>query len=180
MANLCIKKLYDAAWKVFAFQHEEALADRDELLTEIKERLGPKVASDIQCHVDVALGRIQADDVPNPTIMKTAEFYDLLAAETALQEIADRISANAVFVDSDNGLLPSLGLSWRDDIFPLIDGRSSPGNMAVANARKFLGIVGNTEGSAETLSEDVRKRRRELVEFLVRAVNLGKPIWCEL
>ena len=98
----------------------------------------------------------------------------------AVQEIADRISANAVFVDSDDRLLPSLGLSWQDDILPLLDGQQNPGKMPVENVKKFLGMVRNTEGSAETISDDVRGKRRELVAFLEKAVKLGEPIWCEL
>jgi hypothetical protein len=180
MAELRIQSLYQAAWTVFGFQHDEAVADRDSLLAEIEESLGQETALAIRQHVDVALGRIQADDVPNPAVMAMSEFFDLLAAEMAVQEIADRISANAVFVDSDDDLLPSLGLSWRQDILPLLDGQKSPGYMPVQNAEKFLGIVRNTKASAEKLSEDVRKWRQELVGFLERAVKLGEPIWCEL
>ena len=180
MAELRIQSLYQAAWTVFGFQHEEALADRDSLLAEIEESLGQETALAIRQHVDVALGRIQADDVPNPAVMAMPEFFDLLAAEMAVQEIADRISANAVFVDSDNGLLPSLGLSWQDDILPLLDGQQNPGKMPVKNVKKFLGMVRNTEGSAEAISDDVRGKRQELAAFLERAVKLDEPVWCEL
>ena len=150
MATLRIQTLYQAAWKVFGFQYDLAVADRDSLLAEIGESLGPTVASDIQCDCDAAL-----------------------------QEIADRISANAMFVDPDDGFLPNLGLSWRQDVLPLIDG-GTPGNMAVENVKKFLEMVRNTEGSAQTISDDVRKRRQELIAFLEKAVKLGEPIWCEL
>ena len=61
-----------------------------------------------------------------------------------------------------------------------IDGRANPGNMAVENVKKFLKMVRNTEGSAQTISDDVRKRRQELIAFLEKAVKLGEPIWCEL
>jgi hypothetical protein len=162
------------------FQYDEALADRDELLTEIKESLGPKVASDIQRHVDVALGRIQADDVPTPQIVSRPEFFDVLAAEMAVQEVAERISANAVFYDHDDGLLPTLGLSWKDDVIPLIDGQQNPGYLSVLSVKKVLAMVRNTKGSAEAISDDVRKRRQELIAFLERAVKVGEPIWCEL
>jgi hypothetical protein len=174
MAQLCIESLYRAAWTVFSFQHDEALADRDELLTEIEESLGPNVASDIQRHVGVALGRIQADETPNPAVTAMSEFFDLLAAEMAVQEIADRISANAVFIDSDDGLLP-----WKDNVLPLLDGRN-PGKMAVENVKKVLRMVRMTDGSADEFSDDVQGKRRELVGFLERAVKVQEPIWCEL
>ena len=180
MVKLCIESLYRAAWTAFSFQHDLAVADRCELLTEFEERLGQEMASEIQRHVGVALGRIQADEGPNPAIMAMPEFYELLAAEMTVREVADRISANAIFVDSDDGLLPSLGLSWRQDVLPLIDGRSSVGNMAVENVDKFLRMVRMTEGSAEEISEDFRGKRQELVAFLEKAVKVGEPIWCEL
>ena len=97
MATLRIQTLYQAAWKVFGFQYDLAVADRDSLLAEIGESLGPTVASDIQCDCDAAL-----------------------------QEIADRISANAIFVDPDDGFLPNLGLSWRQDVLPLHRRPSKP------------------------------------------------------
>ena len=52
--------------------------------------------------------------------------------------------------------------------------------MAVENVKKFLEMVRNTEGSAQTISDDVRKRRQELIAFLEKAVKLGEPTWCEL
>jgi hypothetical protein len=179
MAKLRIQTLYQAAWKVFGFQYEEALADRNSLLTEIEESLGQETASEIQRHVGVALGRIQADELPSPAIMAMSEFFDLLAAEMAVQEVAERISANAVFVAPDDDLLPSLGLSWRQDVLPLIDDRN-PGQMPVRNVETFLGMVQDADGSAEAISDDVRKRRLELIAFLEKAAKLGEPIWCEL
>jgi hypothetical protein len=112
--------------------------------------------------------------------MKMPEFYELLAAEMALQEIADRISANALFVDFDDGFLPSLGFSWKDTVLPLLDGQQNPGKMAVENVEKFLGMVRMTEVSADTISDDFRGKRRKLIGFLERAVKVGTPICCEL
>ena len=98
-AKLRIKELArrrrDATWKIFGFQHEAAVADRDRLKTKIERSLGRETASKIQLHIDVALGRLQSDDVPNSKITSMWEFYELLAAEMAVQEIADRIEAAA-------------------------------------------------------------------------------------
>ena len=179
MAKLLIKTLYRSVWSIFGFQHQAAVEEQKRFRSDIEKRLGQDTALKIQRHVDVALGRIQADEGPNPAIMAMSEFFDLLAVEMALQEMADRISANAIFVDSDDRLLPSLGLSWQDDILPLLDGRN-PGNMAVENVAQFLAIVRNTDGSAEAVSDDFRGKRLELVAFLERAVKLDEPVWCEL
>ena len=184
MAKLRIKKLHDGVWKIFGFQFNQAVADRDCLKSEIEKRLGSETASDIQLHVDLALERLQADAVPNPLIMSKSEFFDLLAAEMKIQEIADRIDANALFVDS-NGLLPTLGFSWQEDVLPLIDGQKSPGFMPIENVNRFLEMVRGAKqripaDSAEETAEYFRKRRRELVIFLERAVKLCEPVWCDL
>ena len=86
--------LRNAAWVAFGSQYDEAVADREELRAEIEKRLGSAVASQIEHHVDVALGRLPAVIEPNPAIMRSPEFYDLLASELAVLEIADRIEAH--------------------------------------------------------------------------------------
>ncbi len=189
MAKLRIKKLHEGVWKIFGFQFNQAVAARDDYQTRMKQRLGQETASEIQRYVDVAIGRYQADDLPNSRIMTMREFYELLALELAVQEIASRIEANALFVDS-NGLLPTLGLSWREDILPLINGQQSPGYMTIENVEKFLGMVNNAEqrfpsreeieGSTDEIADYYRKRRRELVKFLEKAIRLGEPVYCDL
>jgi len=173
MAKLHIMKLYDAAWKVFRFQWDEAVTARDDYKTRMKQRLGYETASDIQRHVDLALERLQANNVPNPRIMTMREFYELLALEKVLEEIACRIEANAKFSDPGS-LLPTLGLSWLRDVLPLLEGQQNPGYMPLENVKKFLGMV----GSAEETADHFRKLRQELIEFLERAVRMGEPIWC--
>jgi hypothetical protein len=179
MAKLRIESLHNAVWKIFGFQHDQAVADRDRLRTTIEHRLGHEKASEVQRYVDVALGRVQAGDLPNPQVVKMREFYELLAAEMAVREIADRIEANAVFVDPDDGLLSTLGLSWRQDVLPLIDGKVSPGYMRSKNVEKLLGMVG---AAAQQLpvEEETDSRRRELIEFLEKAIKVGQPVWCNL
>ena len=87
------------AWKIFGFQHTEALAERDHYRAKMRLRLGQEMASEIERHVEVALGRLQSDVGPNPIIMAKREFYELLALEKTIDEIERRI--NAVVVDSD-------------------------------------------------------------------------------
>ena len=88
-----VNRLGNAAWKIFGFQFDAAVAERDDLLATIERRLGQEVASQIQRHVNIAVGKIQADAQPNPAVMKLPEFYELLALELAIKEIADRIDA---------------------------------------------------------------------------------------
>lgn len=188
MATLKIKSLYESCWKLFGFQHEQLVAERDEFRAGIERHFGPEMASDIQRHVDISLGRLLAcPDLPNPEIMILREFYELLALEEALEEIKRRIEANAILYDPGS-LLPTLGMSWRQDVLPLIDGQTSPGYMPVKNVETFLAMVKNAEqripseeGVEGSANDDYfRKWRRELIDFLVRAVKVGEPVWCDL
>ena len=187
MATLKIKSLYESCWKLFGFQHKQLVAERDEFRAEIGHRLGQKTALEIQRHVDISLGRLLAcPDLPNPKVMILREFYELLALERAAEEIERRIDANAVFVDPGS-LLPTLGMSWRRDVLPLLDGQ---GHMPIENVKTLLGMVNNAdqrlpfedgiEGTAEETADYFRKWRRELTTFLERAVKVGEPVWCEL
>jgi len=180
MAKLLIKTLYRSVWSIFGFQHQAAVEERNCFRSEIEESLGQETASAIQCHVDTALGRIKADELPTPQIMAMPEFFQLLAAELSVREVGERIEAGSVFRDPDDGLLPTLGLSWKDDVLPLIDGQKSPGYLSVQNVEKFLAMVRDTEGSAEEISDDFRGKRQELIGFLEKAAKLGEPIWCEM
>jgi hypothetical protein len=178
MAKLQIKSLYDAAWDVFRFQYDQAVADRDHFRTKMKLRLSTEIASDIQHHVDLAFGRLQSDAVPNPAIMRMREFYNLLALEKAVQEIQRRIEANAVFYDPD-ALLPIVGLSWHRDVLPLLDGQ---GYVPVQNVETFLTMVKTADQRISfgmEFSARFRNRRQELIGFLVRAVEVGEVVWCE-
>ena len=191
MIEFRIESLYDSAWKVFGFQYDQFVADRDAFRAGIERRLGHDVAAQIQLHVDVSLGRRlnTSSDVPNPKIMIIREYYELLALEEALKEIERRISANAVFHDPDHDLLPTLGLSWQD-VLPLLDGRKSPGCMSPENVKKFLRMVRTAEqrvpagaeiqGSDEEIADYFCKWRRQLTEFLERAVKLRETVWCRL
>jgi len=166
MARLTIKKLHDATWRIFGFQHTEAIADRDDYRAKLRLRLGSETASQIERHVDAALGRSQID--VDPDIMTRREFYELLALEQSIREIADRISAHAVFVDTGS-LLPAFGLSWAEDVPPLLDDH---GSMPTENVVKFLAMV--------RAAEDESEGKRRLTEFLERAVKAGEPVKCKL
>ena len=120
--------------------------------------------------------------------MKRREFYQLLGLEMAVQEIERRIEAGSVFFDPYiNGVLSTLGLSWWQDVLPLVNGHKSPAYMSVGDVKKFLAMVRDAdqqlpsgEGSGEELADRFRKRRDELIHFLERAVKLGEPVYCDL
>jgi len=92
--RLKLETLYQSVWQLFGFQHTEAIADRDDYRAKMEKRLGSGVALDIQRHVDAAMKRIQIDAV-DPTVMTRREFYELLALEQSVREIAHQIDATA-------------------------------------------------------------------------------------
>ena len=189
MVELRIEKLYESAWKSFGFQYDQIVAVRDRFRTRLQRCLDQEVAVEIRLHVDVSLGRRLNvfSDVPNPKIMIMREYYELLGLETALQEIERRIDSNGVFHDPGS-LLPTLGLSWQQDVLPLIDAQETPGYMPVQNVKQFLRTVSHAEQrvpaedgiEAEEMAAFFRKWRQELVEFLERAVKVGEAMWCRL
>jgi hypothetical protein len=179
-AELRIESLYDEARVTFRSEYDRAVQARDHFQSKLRNRFGEVVGSEIQRHVDVALGRLQAEDV-SPEIMKQRVFYELLALEQAVEEIQRQIDAGAVFHDSDHGLLPTLGLSWEHDVVPLIDGEQI--YMPIENVVKFLGMVRGADQrlpSGEESADHFRGKRRELIEFLDRTVALGEAVWCVL
>ena len=136
------------------------MADRDVYRAKLRLRLGSEAASQIERHVDAALGGSQID--VDPAIMTRRETYELLALEHTIEEIADRIDANAVFFDTD-------GLLSTKDVAPLLDDH---GLMPVKNVKKFLETV--------KAAEDETEGKRRLIEFLERTVKLGEPMRCDL
>jgi len=89
-------------WKLFGFQHDETTRVRDEYRAEMRLRLGPEMASEVERHVDVALGRVQSDLEPTPKVMVTREFYHLLGLEMAIAEVESRINATAARLADTN------------------------------------------------------------------------------
>jgi len=154
--KLTIKKLQDSVWQLFGFQYNQAVTDRDDYRAKMKKRLGSETASQIQDHVDAVLGRSQID--VDPDIMSRREFYELLALEQSIREIADRIDATAVFVDTDSFLS-------TQDVVPLLDNHSQ---MPVKNVIKFLAMV--------RMAEDETDGKRRLIEFLERAIKMGEAV----
>ncbi len=184
-SQLTIQSLYDATWNTYGPDYLLTIANREHVRSEINRRLGQEMASEIQRHVDVALKRIQAAYVPNPRIMKPREFYDLLAMEMGIQELECRIKDGCIFVDGDD-LLPTLALSWWDDVLPLLQGQENPGYMPVKNVKRFLEMVRGADQRLPSgdqnsdITDHFQGKRRELTGFLERAVRMGEAVWCNL
>lgn len=188
MALLRIDTLYDGAWRLFGFQFDQLVADRDQYLARLQHRLGHEMAEEIRQHVDISLGRTLAiPDRRNPEILTMREFDDLWQKEKTIEEVERRIEANAIFYDSDYGLLRILGLSWGQDVLRLLDGKTSPGYMPLKNVQKFLATVRSAtqrikgeDASDEDVVKFFRERRRELIQFLQRVLQVGEPLYCDL
>jgi hypothetical protein len=178
MPTLRIDPLYHAAWKIFGFQYDQCVADRDRFVAKLQRRLGHEMAAQIQKHVDISLGRVLAiPDRRDPDIVTMKEFYELWGIEKNLIDIKRQIDANAVFFVND-GLL---GLSWQQDVLRLVDGQVSPGFMPLKNIKKLLAMVRGAKQPVMGDDDDAayfRRRRRELVQFLQRAVWVGEPLYC--
>ena len=68
MVQLQIQSLFTAAWKIFGFQYDQCVADRNRFVAKLQRRLGRAMADQIQNHVDISLGRVFAtpdDNVRN-------------------------------------------------------------------------------------------------------------------
>ena len=183
MATLRIDTLYHGGWTLFSFRHQQLTADRDRFLARLQRRLGFEMAEKIVQHVDVSCGRLlPLAEFRDPEIMTMPEFFELLALERSLLDIKRQIETNAVFYDSHLELLGTLGLS-RQDVRSLIDGQTSPGYIPVENVRKLMAMVLGGKQKVIGDADDktfYRQRRRELVQFLQRALLVSEPLYCEV
>jgi hypothetical protein len=183
MATLRIDTLYHGGWTLFSFRHQQLTADRDRYLTRLQRRLGSEMAEKIVQHVDVSCGRLlPLAEFRDPEIMTMPEFFELLALERSLLNIKRQVETNAVFYDWNEELLGTLGLS-RQDVRNLIDGHHSPGYLPVENVRKLTAMVLAAKQRVVGDADDekfYRKWKKELVQFLQRALLVGEPLFCDL
>jgi hypothetical protein len=178
-AEFRIESLHDAGWEAHGTNYNQAVAARDHFATEIQNRLGPELAADVQHHVDVALGRLRGDELPDLPIAAERAFHQLLALERAVLQIEARIEAGCVFFDPYiDGLFL---MSFWGNVISLLAGQESPGFMRRENIVKFLAmVVGADQRLPKGSSDHNRRKRQELIEFLERAIALEEPIWCDL
>ncbi len=182
MATLRIDTLLDGAWRLFGFQYEQLVADRDRYLAKLQRSLGHEMAEEIRQHVDVSCGRLlPLPEFRDPAVMSMKEFVELLAMERSLLDIERQINVNAVFYDSHHETLKTLGLSPQD-VRNLIDGQTSPGYIPCENVEKLLTMVVGAKQRIIGDADDARfyqQRRRELIQFLQRALLVGEPLFCD-
>jgi hypothetical protein len=183
MATLRSDILYEGGWKLFGFQHKQLTADRDRYVAKLQRLLGHEMAERICQHVDVSCGRLlPLPEFRDPDIMAMKEFFELLALDRSLLDIKRQVETNAVFYDSHLELLTTLGISDQD-VRSLIDGHHSPGYLPVENVRKLMAMVLGAKQRIIGDQDDVkfyRTRKRELIQFLQRALLVGEPLCCDL
>jgi len=105
---------------------------------------------------------------------KTWEYYDLMYAD-------------GYFRDSYNpsNLLWKFGLSWWEDILPMVDEEQ---NLSVDKAGEFLEMLASRQETfKKSLAElpdeeqyEYQQRYSELQKFLNRAIELESPVNCSL
>ena len=183
MATFRIDILYHGAWQLFAYQVQQLSADRDRFLARLKRRLGSEMTERIVQHVEVSCGRLlPLAEYRDADIMTMPEFFELLAMERTLADIQRAVERNAIFYDFHLELLTTLGIS-EQDVRSLIDGQTSPGYISMENVKKLTAIVKGAKQKVIGDADDrkfYRQRRRELVQFLQRALLVDEPLFCEV
>jgi hypothetical protein len=183
MATLRIDTLYHGGWTLFSFQHQQLVADRDRFLAKLQRRLGHEMAEKICQHVEVSCGRLlPLPEYRDGDIMTMPEFFELLAMEKSLLNIKRQVEENSVFYDFHLELVTTLGIC-RHDVQDLIDGQQSPGYLPVENVRKLMAMAARAKQQIVGDADDIkfyRKRRKELIQFLQRALLVGEPLFCDL
>lgn len=183
MARFRIDTLYHGGWTLFSFQHQQLVAERDRYVARLHRRLGHEMAEKICQHVDVSCGRLlPLAEFRDPDIMTMPEYCELRAIERTLADITRQIDLNSVFYDSRHELLTTLGIS-RQDMQDLIDGQTFPGYIPCENVEKLLTMVVGAKQQVIGDADDAkfyRHKRRELVQFLQRALLVGEPLFCDL
>jgi hypothetical protein len=108
-------------------------------------------------------------------------------AQERVQQCFGKMYETGYFRDSYNSsnVLWKFGLSWWDDVIPLLD---DDHHLSVENARKLLTLLDTHEPVfVENLStvpldvyRDFQERADELRSFLEHAISLNEPIDCSL
>ena len=108
-------------------------------------------------------------------------------AQKQVEDCCEQMLSQGYFRDPYNNwdLLWQFGLSWWNDVIPMLDG---DGRLTVARAKKFLALLTEREDvfeerlSAFSKKDEqyFRDRYVELRQFLNQAVALSEPIDCSL
>ena len=108
-------------------------------------------------------------------------------AQAEVEEAFERMHERGYFRDpyNNNDLLWKFGLSWWDDVIPMLD---AEGNLSPAQAKKLMGMLKHNhaqfEASLGKMSQAERRyfldRYADLQKFLSEAIALGEPIHASL
>ena len=201
MAELTIKLIQKMAGRWYEGDIAAARAERDSFKRQMRRWFGREQADKVAKGVRIATDPDATG--PMPYICPVAEraFVKLVALELALKEIECRVDALATFYDPStaDAVLPTLGLSWWADVRSLIQPPGHYGQMPIKNVKRFLQMVIDAdqcfptrrqieerdgtvdrENDMEQWHDRFRRKRRQLIDFLDRAVRLGEGIDCEL
>ena len=133
-----------------------------------------------RCRSQFAEAIAQRDSLPEGSSMYQE-------AQARAEEFFDRMYSQGYFRDPYNSwdLLGKFGLSWRNDILPMLDSKNY---LAVEGTKRLLALLDEREICFEdqvsildaTDQQDFRSRYIEFRQFLNQAVALGEPIECSL
>ncbi len=200
-ATLTIKLIQEMAERWYGKEIAAAHAERDRFKKAMRRFLGQDRADRIARYVQAAVDPSVESPLPYLDAIADKTFFDLLSLELALKEIEGRVDSLSTFFDpcTADAVLPTLGLSWWVDVRPMIEPPGHYGQMPVRNVIRFLKMVkqadqcfptrrqieerGGTVDRAngmESWHDHFRRQRRQLIDFLDRAIRLKEPICCEL
>ena len=108
-------------------------------------------------------------------------------AQAEVEEAFERMHERGYFRDpyNNNDLLWKFGLSWWDDVIPMLD---AGGDLSPEQAKKLVGMLDENQAklqeSISTMSEKERRyfvdRYADLLRFLNEAIELDAPIHASL
>lgn len=199
-AELIMTRLDDLTWNLFAPQVAGARAARERFKRQMRRRFGEEKTSRIAQHAQAAADS-EFSPTPSLNVESQAAFWELLVLELRVREIESRIDSAASFYDPYSvwAVLPTLGLSWWNDVLPMVEPPTGQGYMPIRNIKRFLGMVKQANQHLPTRAEmkekggmvdqdndmehwhgHFRRQRRRLIDFLEKAVRIETPIFCDL
>lgn len=128
--------------------------------------------------------------VENAATDEQQKQYEVLQAEVG-KHYALMNADDGYFRDSynDSSVAWVLGFSWWSDVIPMLD---QSGHLPIDKAKKLLAMVESKavthEAIADKYPEEPREKvaeyyegkKRRLIEFLKRSIEMGEPILCSL
>ena len=159
-AELIMTRLDDLTWNLFAPQVAGARAARERFKRQMRRRFGEEKTSRIAQHAQAAADS-EFSPTPSLNVESQAAFWELLVLELRVREIESRIDSAASFYDPYSvwAVLPTLGLSWWNDVLPMVEPPTGQGYMPIRNIKRFLGMVKQANQHLPTRAEIEGKGR---------------------